>query len=237
MAYPQKLLASNETVEFELRPHWRALIFPVLWLLIIVAVASFVIAKLGDMLGSTTAALPVSRWAVVAVAVFLVVFLFVRPLISWLTTQYVFTNRRIIVRTGFITRKGRDMPLSKVNDVMFEHSVLERIFNCGRLVIESAAENGSLHIVDVPNVEFVQREVFRLHDEDDAFRSARAEMYEHQFRSGATPEPLTGQIPEPPPPDSLPAAAGPDDPTMISPPPESTSSDPNPPPPGATPPR
>lgn len=220
MAYPQKLLASNETVEFELRPHWRALIFPVLWLLIIVGVASFLIAKLGDVWGSTTAALPVSRWVVVAVGVFLVVFLFVRPLIAWLTTQYVFTNRRIIVRTGFITRKGRDMPLSKVNDVMFEHSVLERMFNCGRLVIESAAENGSLHIVNVPNVEFVQREVFRLHDEDDAFRSARAELYEHQFRSGDTPEPLTGQLPEPPPPASLPpAGSSPEDATTISPPP------------------
>ena len=229
MAYPQKLLASNETVELEMRPHWRALILPVLWLLIIVAVSSYLFAKLEDMLGGTTAALPMLRWAIIAIAVFLAVFLFVRPLIAWLTTQYVFTNRRIIVRTGFITRKGRDMPLSKVNDVTFEHSVLERMFNCGRLVVESASENGSLHIEGVPNVEFVQREVFRLHDEDDAFRAARSEMYGQQFRAGTMLEPLVGQFPESapeelaaPPPDAQsmtpPAFGGnPEDPTMISP--------------------
>ena len=43
-----------------------------------------------------------------------------RPILYWLTTQYVFTNRRIIVRSGLIARHGRDMPLSKVNNVSFD---------------------------------------------------------------------------------------------------------------------
>jgi hypothetical protein len=57
-------------------------------------------------------------------------------------------------------------------------------------MIESASENGMLVVANVPNVERVQREVYRLHDDDDAFRSARSEMYEAQFRSGQLPAPL-----------------------------------------------
>lgn len=190
MGYPQKLLANGEEVEFELRPHWRSMILPIVWLLVIVGVAAFLSAKLGSWLSSDSGLASILRWAIVIVAVFLLVFLFVRPLIAWLSTQYVFTNRRIIIRTGLIARKGRDMPLSKVNNVSFEHTVLERIFNSGTLVIESASEHGMLVVANVPNVEQVQREVYRLHDDDDAFRAARSELFEQQLRSGQTPEVL-----------------------------------------------
>ena len=33
MAYPQKLLAPDETIKFETKPHWRALFVPVIVLL------------------------------------------------------------------------------------------------------------------------------------------------------------------------------------------------------------
>ncbi len=191
MGYPTKLLAQDESIAFELRPHWRSLILPVFWLLVVVGVSTFLLAKSGSWLDEGSTVLTVMRWLIVLVALFLLIFLFVRPLLAWLTTQYVFTTRRIIVRTGIIARRGRDMPLSKVNNVSFEHTVWERLFNSGRISVESASEHGMLVIANVPNVEFVQREVYRLHDEDDAFRSARSEMYEAQFRAGETPTPLT----------------------------------------------
>ena len=201
MAYPRKLLADNEDIAFELRPHWRALFIPVFWLIVILAAAGFLIGKMGawiDSPGATT----VLRWVLAGIAVFLLIFLFIRPFVAWFTTQYVFTNRRIIVRTGLVARRGRDMPLSKVNDVIFEHTVLERMLNCGTLVIESAAENGSLVVANVPNVEHVQREVYRLHDEDDAFRSARQELYRQQAAQGMPPEDIareqvSGTMPQP----------------------------------------
>ena len=120
-----------------------------------------------------------------AAALIALIVLVIRPFLFWWTTQYVFTNRRIIIRTGIVARRGRDMPLSKVNDVSFDHSVWERMLNCGTLMIESAAENGQLIIENIPDVENVQREVYRLHDEDDAFRRAR--------NSGIDPSPPTNE--------------------------------------------
>ena len=41
MTYPDKLLAPGETLAFELKPHWRALIAPVIVLVIEVFVATW----------------------------------------------------------------------------------------------------------------------------------------------------------------------------------------------------
>lgn len=172
MAYPQKLLGDDEQVQFELRPAWKTLVWPVFWLLVIIGVFFFLLGQIRSWFGGSAGT--ILTWVLAVVALIALFILVIRPFLFWWTTQYVFTNRRIIIRTGIIARRGRDMPLSKVNDVSFDHSVWERILNCGTLMIESAAENGQLVIENIPDVENVQREVYRLHDEDDAFRRARS---------------------------------------------------------------
>ena len=183
MAYPTKLLGNDEQVQFELRPAWKTLIWPIIWFIIIVGLFGFLMGQVRSWFDGVTGDFMV--WGLVFVAIVALVVLVIRPVLFWWTTQYVFTNRRIIIRTGIVARRGRDMPLSKVNDVSFDHSVWERMLNCGTLMIESAAENGQLIIENIPNVENVQREVYRLHDEDDAFRRARS--------SGIDPSPPTNE--------------------------------------------
>ena len=41
---------------------------------------------------------------------------------------------------------------------------------CGTLMIESAGTQGQLIISSVPDVEDIQREIYRLHDQDDERR-------------------------------------------------------------------
>ncbi len=161
MGYPQKLLTQGEKIEFEMRPHWRSMFFPSIILLVTVGAASYLFAIVPD--GSAQKWL---RWIVLAVAVVVVVGWFVRPLLVWLTTQYVFTSRRIITRTGIIARSGKDMPLSKLNDVSFSYTVLERMLRCGTLTASSASEDGNLVIRNVPRVEEIQREIYRLSEND-----------------------------------------------------------------------
>lgn len=159
--YPQKLLAPGETIAFELKPHWRALLWPAIVLLLEVFVGVFLFTTFDNQ---------ILRWIIIAVGVVILVWQTLIPFARWLTTQYVFTSRRIIVRRGLITREGRDMPLSKVNNVSFSVSLLGRIINYGTLVVESASDDGDLVIDDVPNVEDVQRNVYELHESDDVRR-------------------------------------------------------------------
>ncbi|MBI1379348.1 MAG: PH domain-containing protein [Frankiales bacterium] len=167
MAYPKKLLADDEQIVYELRPHWRALVAPAFVFLVTLGVGFFLLAKFDN---------AAVRWIVAGVMVIALVVWVVRPFVYWYSTQYVFTDHRIIVRTGIIARKGRDMPLSRVNDVSFSHSFIERFLNCGTLQVESAGTQGQLVITSVPNVEQIQRDIYRLHDEDDMRRRQQYEQ-------------------------------------------------------------
>jgi uncharacterized membrane protein YdbT with pleckstrin-like domain len=167
MAYPKKLLADDETIVYELKPHWRALIAPVVVFLVTLGAGTYLLAKYDN---------TALRWIVGLVMIVALVVWVVRPFVYWYSTQYVFTDHRIIVRTGIVARKGRDMPLSRVNDVSFSHSFVERFLNCGTLQVESAGTQGQLIITSVPNVEQIQRDIYRLHDEDDMRRRRQSEQ-------------------------------------------------------------
>lgn len=169
MAFPADLLAEDEELQFQLRPHWRALALPVIALMAISAGAAYLAARMTSWFPDPPVLTLGLQLGVLTVAVVLAMPLALVPLARWMSTLYVFTDRRIIIRSGLVTRYGRDMPLSKVNNVSFRQHLLERVLGCGTLIVESASEHGMLVIADVPDVQRVQREVYRLH-EDDAFR-------------------------------------------------------------------
>lgn len=167
--YPEKLLAPGETIAFELKPHWRALIWPTTVLIIGVFIGTWAFF-LSDK--------SIIRWIVAGAAVYIFIWQVALPFLRWLTTQYVFTSRRIIVRRGLLTKQGRDMPLAKINNVSFQVGVIGRILNYGTLEIESASDDGDLVINDVPNVEDIQRQVYELHELDDSRRRGRGSVPE-----------------------------------------------------------
>jgi uncharacterized membrane protein YdbT with pleckstrin-like domain len=163
---PERLLGEGEHVEMAMRPHWKEMVGPALLLLVVSPLATYVATVVPD--GSAQTWL---RLAVVAVAVLVLLRWAAWPFLVWLTTSYVITDRRVITRVGVIARLGRDMPLSRVNDVTFEHgNLLERVLRCGTLTVESAGERGQLVLVDVPRVEEVQRDVYRLAEADEERR-------------------------------------------------------------------
>jgi uncharacterized membrane protein YdbT with pleckstrin-like domain len=53
----------------------------------------------------------------------------------WWTTEIAVTNRRIIYKTGFISRQTTEMHMDKVESVDVDQSVLGRILNYGNVVV------------------------------------------------------------------------------------------------------
>jgi uncharacterized membrane protein YdbT with pleckstrin-like domain len=165
------LLGDGEVIVSEMKPHWRALIIPSLVLIAVVFAGTWLALMWGSWFSGTVGS--IGRWVIIVVGLAFIIVFAIRPFLYWITTQYVFTNRRIITRAGLVSKRGRDMPLSKVNNVSFEISFFGRLLNYGKLEIESAGE-GDLIIDDVPDVETIQREVYRLHEEDDERRRSRS---------------------------------------------------------------
>jgi uncharacterized membrane protein YdbT with pleckstrin-like domain len=153
VAYPRKLLSDDETVVLDTHPHWKTLVLPLLELLVVCFVAGLLLSLVDNSIG---------RYVIVGVGALLVLVLFVQPFLRWRTTLFVFTTKRVVVRSGILSRTGRDIPLNRVNDVTFTHNLFERVLGCGTLVVESAGERGQVQLTDVPHVETVQRTLYEL---------------------------------------------------------------------------
>lgn len=181
MAFPEDVLTKDEQVVSHLHPHWKALIRPVLVLVLVVAaeVAGFVLLP-----AFTSAA--VVLYAIAAVGLVLVAWLGLWPFLVWRTTHYVFTNERVLLQQGVFSRDRRDIPLGRVNDHSMSQRFSERLLGCGTLTIESAGERGQTVLVDIPHVEKVQTTLYELveanHDKhslgDGEMREILADMRE-----------------------------------------------------------
>ena len=162
-------LTEGERLVLRLHPHWKVLLRPVVILALIVVAA---LALLIFAVPQQHSAL--ARLAVGVIALLAVLFWVMVPVLRWWSTSYELTNRRLRLRTGILTRSGRDFPLTRISDVSFSHGLLDRLLRCGRLVVESAGEHGQLVLTEIPRVEEVQSLLFQL-VEDAQARLARDE--------------------------------------------------------------
>ena len=148
MAISPKLLNDGEEVVVDTRTHVKALIFPILMLVVLLAIGTWVQTAIDQ--GIVTKGV----WILVAVGV---VWFVLRPLIIWATATYTFTDRRLITRTGVIVRRGHDMPLARISDIAYEFGPIDRLLGCGTLLISDASTHGTIKLHDIPRVEETQR--------------------------------------------------------------------------------
>jgi len=144
-----------------LHPHVKTLIGPMS-----VAVLMVVAVLIAEVLIPSGSVSTVIRLVLAAVAILALMLWLIVPVLRWRTTTYELTTRRMRVRSGIVTRHGRDIPLARINDVSFEKGLLDRLLGSGRLVVESAGEHGQILLNDIPRVEFTQATLFRLVEEE-----------------------------------------------------------------------
>lgn len=157
MSKVEKLtLIAGEEVIRKMRPHWIVLILPTVALIILTTMYVWLMGLISN--------LPEPFKTIVVWVVSLIMFaLFLRwvakGLIWWATTKYLFTNKRIVTRSGLIRVTGETIALNKVQSIQFEKTLLERLVGSGSLIIESASEN-SIRIIYVWDAERIQQEVY-----------------------------------------------------------------------------
>ena len=144
------MLSSDESVVFDVHHHpfvlWKPLAlfcgFLAVWLVVLFLASS-------------------SYWVIFSgLIILLALSLFMAWKVQvWSHVNLVLTNQRLIYRTGVITRRSREIPLSKINDVSFYQMVLGRLLGMGDLVVESASESGPFAYFNVPEPERLKMQV------------------------------------------------------------------------------
>jgi uncharacterized membrane protein YdbT with pleckstrin-like domain len=154
--FPRRLLAENEDLVLDLRPHWIALVAPLLITAVLLAAMSFILANIPNSWPSFT------RWAVVILAIILFLAFPARRLTRWATSHFVVTSDRLIHRSGWIAKRSMEIPLEKISDVRFHQGVFERLIGAGDITIESPGEFGQERFSDIRNPEHVQKTIYEM---------------------------------------------------------------------------
>jgi uncharacterized membrane protein YdbT with pleckstrin-like domain len=155
MSLPENLLGKDESVVVHLRTHPKVIIVPVLLggVVLFGAIMAWMFMPLSWH--------PWSTMFVGIVALVLLGWWTVAPVLRWLTTTYTVTTHRLITRRGILNKSGQDLPLHSISNVSYDRSLSDRVFRCGTLHFTTSAE-APVMLHDIPNVEAVGVQVSEL---------------------------------------------------------------------------
>lgn len=143
-----------EQVLVETCPHWRSLVRPGLITLVGALLAGVVTGVAETQLPDLVSApVPLGAIAVVVGLVYALVVLFaaVGPYLRWRGQTLTLTDQRIVGRSGVFRRTGFDMPLSRVSAVRYRHTISDRVFGTGTLIVE-AGNGDEYEFSNVPQI-------------------------------------------------------------------------------------
>lgn len=129
-----------EHLLIETRPHGRALVRPALVAVIGAALAGMAggFAELqAPAADGGTDAFPVLVVLIAVVYALVVVRWTVVPWLRWRGQVFGVTDQRIVARSGLLRTHRFEIPLSRVGAIQYRHTVSDRLFGTGTLIVDS----------------------------------------------------------------------------------------------------
>ncbi|HPB46023.1 MAG TPA: PH domain-containing protein [Microthrixaceae bacterium] len=190
MAFPRSHLHENEQIVIDRSPHWWYLTPRAL--LLVVASALGIWALVYDFEDGSRWQQPVR--VIVGLLVAAAFLNFLVRFIQWRATHFVITTDRCIYRSGVLKKSGIEIPLERINTVLFSQTVFERILGAGDIAIESAGEGSRQNFSDVSNPVQVQNMIYRQIEENENRKYDRIGV---EAREAAAASAAASGIPQP----------------------------------------
>lgn len=135
MSYIEKNLLNGESILYRAKLHWVVFLWPVIWFI----VGMIFIASFGAL------------FLLIAIVTGLVSFL------SYTTSEFGITNKRVIVKVGFIRRNSLEVLLNKVEGIQVNQGILGRILDFGSITVSgTGGTKDPFHKINAP-LEFRKR--------------------------------------------------------------------------------
>ncbi|AQZ70997.1 hypothetical protein BKM31_39100 [[Actinomadura] parvosata subsp. kistnae] len=157
MTLPDHHLTQGERRVRSFHPHWKRLVVPFIALVLIAAATGAALYFIPDF-----AYVSYARIAVVVIGLILLTIWSFVPYLQWKNTGYVLTTHRFTISTGVLNKSTDEIPITKVNTVSSDQTLPERLLGCGTLTVESAGDRGEIVLKDIPKIQDVRTDLFRL---------------------------------------------------------------------------
>ncbi len=124
MSYIEKNLMVDERIIYRAKLHWIIFRWLIFWLII-----TSVVFATGIYAGAET-----ENIVIITGVLLILSFIFsIRPVITYATSEFGITNKRVVVKMGFIRRSSLEVLLNKVEGIMVDQSILGRILDYGSI--------------------------------------------------------------------------------------------------------
>ena len=135
MSYIDDNLMSHEKIIYRAHLHWVIFTWPVIWL---------VIAVLCFIGGDDTA-------TVGGIFTLIAVFHTIPLFITYKTSEFGVTNKRVMVKVGFIRRNSLEVLLAKVEGIQVNQGILGRMLGYGSIVVSgTGGSKDPFHKISAP---------------------------------------------------------------------------------------
>ena len=128
MSYIDNNLLTDEHVVYRTHLHWIIFAKPILWLLLAFLLYYLYFTYIPN---ST----PNYYALITAIPLLIAIFEFIPKLVRYKTSEFGVTDKRVIVKTGFIRVNSSENFLQKVENIQVHQSIWGRIFRYGTIII------------------------------------------------------------------------------------------------------
>jgi uncharacterized membrane protein YdbT with pleckstrin-like domain len=138
MGYIESNLLPDEKVVYKGRLHWS-----IFWKACALVILGIIFLYIQPIIGG--------------IVILIGLFAFVTPTINYATSEFGVTNKRVIIKIGFLRRKTLELLLRHVEAILVDQSVMGRLLNYGSVTLTgTGGVRESFHNISAP-LEFRRR--------------------------------------------------------------------------------
>lgn len=126
MSFIEKNLLENEAVIYRAHVHWIIFLNAFLYLLLSVVACAFNLRQ---------AEPSQFLWAICLLSLLLTLIAAISSYIHYKTSEFAITNKRVLIKVGFIRRHSLEVLLHKVEGIGVNQSILGRILGFGTITV------------------------------------------------------------------------------------------------------
>jgi uncharacterized membrane protein YdbT with pleckstrin-like domain len=129
MGYVEQNLMPGEEVIYKAKLHWAMFLSPI---------GPIILAVLALLVGSyqkSDQSMTIVFQCVAGLFFLAAIMNVIRTLISYFTTEFALTNKRVIAKTGLIRRRSVELLLPKIESIGVNESVLGRMLDFGTITV------------------------------------------------------------------------------------------------------